>query len=110
MKGLVLINKIPEEYRAYIITPQEDSHLVRRKYRLTIDNEMMTSRGVAWVGTLYSDKTIVCKVENGGSGGCNTYTPVDIKKYEIFRIDARVAFEGPEPEDNLCQYIDLLSL
>ena len=110
MSDLVLIDKIPEEYRAYIITPQQDSHLVSRKYRLTIDNEMETSRGVAWVGTLYSDKTIVCKVENGGSGGCNTYTPVDIKKYEIFRIDARVAFEGPEPEDNLCQYIDLLSI
>ena len=109
MSDLVLIDLISDEYRAYIVTPQQDSHLVSRKYRLTIDNEMMTSRGVAWVGTLYSDKTIVCKVENGGSGGCNDYTPVDIKKYEIFRIDARVAFEGPEPEDNLVQYIDLLS-
>jgi hypothetical protein len=110
MSDLVLIDKIPEEYRAYIITPQHDAHLVERQYRLTIDNERETSRGVAWVGTIYSNKTIVCKVENGGSGGCNNYTPVDIGMWEIFRIDARVAFEGLEPEDSLCQYIDLMSL
>lgn len=110
MSDLVLIDKIPDEYRQYIITPQHDSHLVARKYRLKIENSMETSRGIAWQGAIYSDKTIVCKVENGGYGGCNEYTPVDIGKYEIFRIDARVAFEGPEPEDNLCQYIDLLSL